>query len=429
MGVGGSLTDVLTACLVDGYGGSFASGSVVHDGTAIADGDTVTVGTITYTFRTTIGTTPYNVYLGSGSTATIFLNLAAAINGNGTAGTTYAVGTYQNPDVWATYLGTIFTLTARKGGSSGNSIVLSENSTHLTVSGANLSGGSGSVTKPGAGWSKPFTGANGQAVFRPPAGTRFYLTVDDTGPGTGGARDVRTFGWETMTAWNTGSGQFPTPAQSASGSVIRKSSLLDATTRAWTLLVDDRTFVLFTYSGDSAGLAHGFMFGDFYSFLPGDLYKCLIMGGSAESASAVTSNFFFQHYVIVTGSTYTGHWLPRNYSGAGGSTNFLKSGDMAMGTAINISGLLGFPNPADGGLYVAPIRVIDGSTPGTTMAGTLDLRGRIRGLYHIPHAVAGFADGDTFSGVGDYAGRTFMVVKGVGGSMVAIETTAWDVST
>jgi hypothetical protein len=76
------------------------------------------------------------------------------------------------------------------------------------------------------------------------------------------------------------------------------------------------------------------------------------------------------------------------------------------------------------------MRIYDGSIPsGTAVAGLYDLRGRIRGFYHILHAAGGFADGDTFTGTGDYAGRTFIVVKGANGGLAAVETTAWDVST
>jgi hypothetical protein len=126
--------------------------------------------------------------------------------------------------------------------------------------------------------------------------------------------------------------------------------------------------------------------------------------------------------------------LPRNYSGVGGSTSFIKVQDAGLGNSgapSQLIGSLGVPNPADGGLYVAPIRVVDASLPGTTISGTMDLRGRMRGLWHVAHQVSGFADGDTFSGVGEYAGRSFLIVKFLLGSspsvaMIAIETTAWD---
>src|SRR4051794_557415 len=83
----GSLISLLDAILVNGYGSSFATGTITNDGTNVADGDTVTVGSITYTFRTSLTAQPaYTVAVG-GSAASTMNSLALAINANGTAGT------------------------------------------------------------------------------------------------------------------------------------------------------------------------------------------------------------------------------------------------------------------------------------------------------------------------------------------------------
>lgn len=432
-GVGGSLISLLDAILVNGYGSAFAAGAITSDGTALADGDTVTVGSITYTFRASLtGQPAYSVSIG-GSASGSLLNLQWAINQNGTVGSNYAAGTLANPDVHApTVTSTVLTLAARKGGSAGN-VALSRASAgtpHLTVSGANMTGGSGSDTKAGAGWAKPY-GSFPQGVYRQPAGSRFYLQVDDSGPGTGTARDARCFGFEAMTAYNVGSGQFPTPAQVAAGSVIRKSSTLDSVVRSWIAFVDDRTFYLFTSTGDTALNYHSFSFGDFYSLLPGDVYKCLIMGGSTEGTSVIISQFGVQ-VPIQIGNSQVGHWLSRNYSGFGGPTNFVKSGDLGLIANNYLVGSIGFPN-TDGGLYLSPMRIADSSTPGTALAGTAYIRGRLRGLYMICHPVTSFNDGDLISGTGAYAGRTFQVVKFLASAasssaFCAIETTPWAAS-
>jgi hypothetical protein len=434
----GSLISLLDAILVNGYGSSFATGTITNDGTNVADGDTVTIGSITYTFRTSAtGQPAYAVGIG-GSGASTMNSLALAINANGTAGTNYPAGTNAHPDVWASYPGSgnVITLFARKGGAAGNSIALARTSAgtpHVTVSGTTLTGGGGSDSKAGAGWTKPY-GTFPQGVYRQPAGSRFYLQVDDSGPGTGAAREVRCFGFETMTAYNVGTGQFPTVSQSAAGSVLRKSLTLDSTARAWMAIVDDRTFYLFTLTGDGSGNYYGFSFGDFYSLIAADAYKCLIMGGSVESTN-VSASFFGRLSFAATGTGVLGHWLPRNYTGIGGSTNFLKLGDFSLTTGSDyIAGTVGLPNASDGGLYVAPMRIVDGSSPGASVSGVLNLRGRLRGMYHVCHPATVFADGDTFVGSGDYAGRTFLIVKYVHSSassqaFIAIETTAWEVST
>lgn len=432
-GLSGSLISLLDAILVNGYGSAFATGIITNDGTAPSDGDTVTVGSITYTFRTSLTAQPaYTVAIGSGGGWTV--NLQAAINANGAVGTTFTAGTLANPDVWCSSNVSPMPINARKGGAAGNSIALSRASAgtpHFSVSGATLTGGGGSDTKASVGWTKPF-GTFPQAVYRQPAGSRFYLQVDDSGPGTGASREARGFGFESMTAYNVGTGQFPTVALSASGSVIRKSSTLDNTARAWIAFVDDRTLYLFTASGDTVAHYHGFSFGDFYSFIAGDAYKCLIMGGSAEGSSTITASFFGQLSFALS-ATMLGHWLPRNYSGFGGSTNFLKIGDFSLtNTNSYMVGTVGFPN-TDGGVYFAPMRIIDGSSPGATVGGSLYMRGRIRGLFQICHPLTAFLDGDVINGTGAYAGRTFQVVKllhssSVSSAFCAIETTPWEVS-
>lgn len=432
-GLSGSLISLLDAILVNGYGSAFATGIITNDGTAPSDGDTVTVGSITYTFRTSLTAQPaYTVAIGSGGGWTV--NLQAAINANGAVGTTFTAGTLANPDVWCSSNVSPMPINARKGGAAGNSIALSRASAgtpHFSVSGATLTGGGGSDTKASVGWTKPF-GTFPQAVYRQPAGSRFYLQVDDSGPGAGASREARNFGFESMTAYNVGTGQFPTVAQSASGSVIRKSSTLDNTARPWIAFADDRTLYLFTLSGDVASHYHGFSFGDFYSFIAGDAYKCLIMGGSNEGTSVGTSAFGAIG-TMLSGAGQTGHWLARNYSGFGASTIFVKLGDYSLtATTAYMVGTVGFPN-SDGGIYFAPLRITDAANAGSSLSGNMYLRGRLRGLMHICHPWTTFVDGDILNGSGAYAGRTFQVIKTLQSSATssafgAMETTAWEVS-
>lgn len=292
--------------------------------------------------------------------------------------------------------------------------------------------------KSALGWTKSFTASN-KRVYKQPAGSALYLDVDDSGASaTGGAREAICRGYEVMTAVATGTNPFPTIAQAgaAVGTVWRKSSTADATTRSWVLIGDDQGFYFFCQSGDSAGVytLHGF--GDIYSNVSGDAYKSFIMGRSVGLATALSSHEGGQHIgAVSTGSA--GHWICRNYTGLGASTRMAKIGDGSMQNsvaAINMAGVLSFPNGADGGAYISPLRVLDGSTPGTTIAGQFNMRGRMRGLWHLPYAVGSFADQDVLPGIGEYAGRSFLVFTPVmgttaAGALVAVETTAWDVST
>jgi hypothetical protein len=435
----GSLINVLDACLVDGYGGTFATGSILSDSVTPTDGDTITVGSVTYTFRNSISGQPPNAFTIGGSAAQAVVNLQQAINGTGVSGGTTSTGTLANPDVWAGGVVSSVTipLTARKAGAGGNALALAKSSSHFTVSGSGfLTGGGGAITKSPAGWLRPFAGNSAQAVYKQPAGCGFYLQVDDNGPGSGAGQEARSWGFETMTAYNVGTGQFPLAAQNAAGCVLRKATSA-AGAKPWILLVDDRTLYLFVSSGDAVGEYVGHAFGDYYSFNAADSYKCLLMGKNAESGSFLTAHPFGQAFPAQSGTVAGGgQWLARNFSGIGGSTAFQKVGDAALAGASpsHLIGGMIFPNSSDGGLYLAPVRVIDSSPPGVALvSATLNLRGRMRGLWHAPYPIGSFVDGDTFQGSGDLVGRNFLVVRNVWGStagaaFVVMETTAWDTS-
>src|ERR1700692_1964892 len=102
--------------------------------------------------------------------------------------------------------------------------------TLLTVLDAVLVNGYGAVSA--AAWTKPFSNASNVGCYKNSAtdGTGFCLNVNDAGPGSGGAREARMTGFETMSALSTGTGQFPTSAQLTIGIgsvVLRKSTTAD----------------------------------------------------------------------------------------------------------------------------------------------------------------------------------------------------------
>lgn len=111
-----------------------------------ADGDTVTIGGVVYSFETGAIDAAFKVDVGGDQDASL-ANLVAAINLTGTAGTTYGMGTTENPVVRATADADNNNLiaTAKTPGSAGNSIVLAESSTALAWDGSAtaLSGGAG----------------------------------------------------------------------------------------------------------------------------------------------------------------------------------------------------------------------------------------------------------------------------------------------
>ena len=88
-----------------------------------------------------------------------------------------------------------------------------------------------------------------------------------------------------------------------------------------------------------------------------------------------------------------------------------------------LAGLANYPNPMDGGVYLSQIWVHE---PYTNPI----IRGRLRGFWHFLHPVAcQITDGDTWSGTGALAGKTFMAIKptAAGTGMFVMETSnTWE---
>jgi hypothetical protein len=418
MGLPGSLLDLLSACLVDGYGSTLATGTITNDGTNVSDGDTVTIGSIVYTFKTSISGQPaYSVLIG-GTAGTSMTALADAINGVAAVGVTVPAGTFPHPDVTMAFTsGTTWTLTARRGGTAGN-VALAETSSHLTVSGAALTGGGGTNTKAAAGWTKPFTGTS-RASFRMGGGNQMYLDVNDNGPGAGTFKEARVSGFETMSAVGTGTGQFPTVAQMATNLFVRKSATADATARVWTVIADDRTFYLLIQAGDNASWWYCTVFGDFLSYLAGtDNYRTVLIARITEnSATAATERADF--IPNATGIATTGHFVARAYTGLGGSLNIAKLGDYFKAGGTNtLVGNIPLPSPVDGQAWIAPLLVGE---------STALIRGKLRGFMHQMHLLASWADQDQVTGSGVYAGHTFLMFKTTPNAGVyCIDIQAWD---
>ena len=138
--------------------------------------DTVTIGSTVYTFgaaaavTAAAGQTDRNVVtvLIGGTAAASLTNLVAAINGNGTAGTTYNLSAKKHVDVVAEETdGTVFEVMARRIGVPGNSIATTETFTDVTDAwtAATLTGGVDGTP-----------GKKGQIMF---VGTDVYECVDD----------------------------------------------------------------------------------------------------------------------------------------------------------------------------------------------------------------------------------------------------------
>ena len=111
---------------------------------AFSDTETVTIGSRTYTFRTPFVNAADNIDA-AGTTAQTHENLRRAINGDGVAGTNYGTGTVVHADVTASDGATSNVITAKKGGTQGNTIVTTETGANISFGAATLTGGAGDV--------------------------------------------------------------------------------------------------------------------------------------------------------------------------------------------------------------------------------------------------------------------------------------------
>lgn len=277
-----------------------------------------------------------------------------------------------------------------------------------------------------AGWTKAFAGTN-LAAYRQGAGSMCYLRVNDA-TGTGQARVV---GYESMTDISTGTNAFPTEAQLAGGLYITINASATAANKPWVLIADDKRFYLWVgYATamtaasplSASALYQGmFFFGDIVSYKPGDAFCCQIIGAHADSNTA--ENFGRGSSALT--ATSTGHYISRDAAQSVGAVFNAKYCDYIGGGSQSVfaqdSGV-GYPDPISGGISLSRILVTNG-------ASVKGVRGRLPGCWAPLNALPG-SNGDTVSGVGELAGREFILLdcgSGTYQGRVAIETSdTWE---
>jgi hypothetical protein len=281
------------------------------------------------------------------------------------------------------------------------------------------------------GYKQNLTGANNSSGM--------LLYVDDTASGAGGAKEARVCGFETMSAITpTGTGQFPTSAQSLLGTgqlIIRKSATADATARAWVAVANGQTLYLFVESGDNtAPLATTtFCFGDFKSYKTSDQYAVMIIGrqtensgsSSADALHAVQFPTSSNVTISAISTTMYGHYIARNWTGVGGSVKFGKPTDYSRFCASEQAVLLGAwtaegQTIAGGGLFALGRNASTIQWPGPNgpdsalalapvyLGHNWAIRGYLYGLWHSMHdRPLGHADAITVAG-GNLNGKSLL---------------------
>lgn len=260
--------------------------------------------------------------------------------------------------------------------------------------------------KAAAGWAIAFTGAN-KRIYRPPTGLlRSYLRVQDDAPRAApfnNAFEARITCSEGATTVDTQTGKFPA---TTNGVILQKTS--DGTAKPWIVIADDRTAYMFVQSGDYGLGWASFTAGEYYSTRSGgDSFNGLLIGNNTETIAATPAqapgNENLPKLSAFT-AQLAGHFVPRSWGQQGpqtANTQVGKHGNAAH-SASNLMGLMQYPNPFDAGLYLSQVWIHE-------ITGLL-VRGRMRGFWHCLHPASTLKDGDTWSGTGALAGKTFLAI-------------------
>lgn len=276
-------------------------------------------------------------------------------------------------------------------------------------------------TKSAAGWTKPYSGTS-KAVYRnnSTTGTGSYLRVDD---------NVTTYfhrayvtGYETMTGVDTGTNSFPS---SFNYTAWGKSATQDATARPWVIVADEFRFYIFIRTSENGSdWANGF-FGDIISYKSPDPYRAMLACRySTSGVSALTYQYDELAYTFSHSQGFYTYWsrsMPRDHTGAGNprTAGIHTDAYKALASSSSSSGAfwvgsIGMPYPAavNNGIFIAPMWVHH---------PTGIVRGHLPGLWAPMHN-RGPADGDTFSGTGALAGKTFEVFNVYSLGQLVVET-------
>jgi hypothetical protein len=260
------------------------------------------------------------------------------------------------------------------------------------------------------GWTKPYSGTN-LAAYKAPAGSNgFYLYVDDS---TG--QNARVRGYEAMTSISAGTNPFPTDTQVSGGLYVYKSNASTSAIRQWTFVSNGKMFYFLrdiTGNGRSSSSSDWqvLAFGDLMSYKSGDSYGTIIIS-EATASQTTTSGVFCSstgNYVsAISAASGTGHYIARAHTQIGTSTPAGKYAEWGGGgqnssPAIGNGGLT-YPSAVDGQMHLSPLWAIENAGVGK--------RGLIPGIWVPLHAISNFTGGDTFTGAGALAGRTFLIAR------------------
>jgi hypothetical protein len=203
-----------------------------------------------------------------------------------------------------------------------------------------------------AGWEQPFSGTN-LAVYRSTdiSSTRLPISVNDTATMTCSVQ-----GFESMSSVSVGTNPFP-----AAAGLWLKSGVASIATRPWTLVADGKTFWLYAHTAATgaglAGVTYGF--GDFASIKSGDMYGCALLSSPTSIPTQTTATTSaLAHSSASNTATFA---IARNYLGQVGPASGIKRAEsytVADAYSGASSGIV-YPNPVDGSVLLRRIMVME----------------------------------------------------------------------
>lgn len=226
-----------------------------------------------------------------------------------------------------------------------------------------------------------------------------------------------------MTGVDTGTDPFP--SATTSHSAWGKSNTQDATARPWVIVADEFRFYIFVRSSENGSdWASGF-FGDVVSYKTSDAYRAaLVCRYSTSGMSVLTYQYDYLAYMASGQGGFGGFGavsLPRDHAGGGNpriaalhTDAFKVQGASSNSLSAFWAGSMGmlYPAPVNSGIFLAPVWIHH---------ATGVVRGHLPGLWAPMHN-RGPADGDTFSGTGALAGKTFEVFNVFNLGQLVVET-------
>lgn len=258
----------------------------------------------------------------------------------------------------------------------------------------------GSITMKVApvGWVKEFSGTNVAAYHSgDPSSTQMRARVDDSA-----TTYARILGYETMSDLDNGTNPFPTAAQLAGGGYWLKAEAAGATARPWQVYADEKAFyIVATCYASHPDSQRVYFFGDMVPVSPTDGFACgAFFSNTSIAAWNWTSSIFVANSApegnLVLARSYTGvigaAWAYRHY-------DRLSPSSLSAVSGASEGNVIPYPNPADSGLLLGPLRVFESSGA---------LRASFPGLYASAQVIdnGSFSPMTRIQGVEGLPGRT-----------------------